>query len=172
MSDVNVMLRELPICGVSREQLRQLRDKALFIRNVGTYGVLAFVAMMAIGLYNPVERGEFPLLAFFIAMIILCWACYNVLTNIRRGYASYAYMLTECDDTGILNHIAQLSEECSTVKRCIKTIMETSGRQKLFWYEIPVLQDLARKEKLTNSLYQAQSAVRFAAAEGSEREAK
>lgn len=162
MSNLSIFLKDLPNYGASRDHLRKLRDDALFMRTVCTYAGLAITALLASGLYQPVKRGELSLLVFILGMAALCWACYNVVTNIRQGCAAYAHMVTECDDVGLLNHITQLSEECSTVKRCIKSIMETSGRQKLYWYEVDELLELGRKERLSNALYQAQENIHSA----------
>lgn len=155
-------LKDLPNYGASRGHLRKLRDDALFMRSLCTYAGLGMTALLASGLYQPVKRGELSLLAFILGMAALCWACYTVVTNMRRGCASYARMVTECDDVGMLNHITQLSEECSTVKRQIKSIMETSGRQTLCWYEVDDLLELGRRERLSNSLYQAQENIHSA----------
>lgn len=164
----NLFGPELPIPGLTRDELRELREQALFYRSVGTYSVMFLGAVLAVFLYTPVERNELPLLAYLVGMALLCFACYTFLTNIRRHFGSYAHSLTECGDVGMLNHIAELCLKFSSVKRHVKLIMDHSGREKLFWYEIPFLQEIARQEEIYGSLYQAQSAVLSAINSGKE----
>jgi len=155
--------RELPITGEKESVLREVRENIAFWRDFSSGLVVLLWVTVLFVIYQTVTEQQVSPRYFYLACVIIGYVVFKHLTFHRANLAERSWLLTECDDVGVLQQMAELANQLDGVRREMNFIIERSGRQRLYWYEVCSLLLLADREKDGSDLYKARQAVLSAA---------